>query len=396
MIKSLQTLFSNSLKDVYVANIFFSLHSFLILYINSPFIEQYISTKTLGLLFVAGSAVNILIILLAPSIVGRIGARTFALIAIVVEAIAIGGLIFSKTAVGISVFFVVHQAVILLILYLIDLFLEKATRSENYTGRIRSIFLTGSNITLVISPFIAGTIAGQTGNFIPVYIVGLVFLIPLFVIISTKIPNDGISNDIPRISKNIWSTWKNKNIRGVTMCRFSLEFFYAWMVIYMAINLNTNIGFSWPEIGLIFSIMLLPFVLFELPLGAISDKNHGERKIIIIGFLIVAVATAFIPLLKEPVFLYWAILLFITRIGASFVEIGTESYFFKHVKNLDTGVIGIFRLARPLALIVAPAIASTVFIFVSLPNSFFILATFVGFGIISAVSLKKVDTKFIK
>ncbi len=335
----------------------------------------------------------------APEIIAKFGVRRFALGAILAEAVGIIGMILSQNALWLSIFFIIHEAAILLIVYVLDLFLEKVTRGEKYTGRVRSIFLTAANVTLIFSPLIVGIIANRTGDFVPIYLLSLFFLLPLFFLIARKMPHTGVGSEHIfatlnishfRISKHLKTAWKNADLRGVIICRFVLELFYAWMVIYMAIHLNLNLHFAWSTIGLLFSIMLLPFLMFELPLGIIADKRRDEKEIILFGFTVAAIATVLIPFLREPVFLYWAILLFATRVGASFVEIGTESYFFKHVTASDTDIVSAFRMARPFALLVAPILASGVFLFMSIGNSFFILAVILVCGLAMTTRLKNI------
>lgn len=390
-----RTLFNHSLNEVYFANIFLSFHAFLIIYINSPFLEQFISGKKLGLLFGIGSLVNILVMMVAPKILDRSGIKIFALSVIALEAIGIVGMMSATHPLTVSTFFVLHQVMILLIYYVLDLYLEHATKSETFTGRIRSVFLTGGNVVLVISPLIAGAIVGGTGSFLPVYALSAFFLLPLFFTVATKLPHTGIGNTLLKNREHAFEiarAWKNSSIRSIIFCRFILEFFAAWMVIYMALHLSTNIGFSWPTIGTMFSIMLLPFVIFELPLGIISDRYRAEKKILLSGFAIAALATAIIPHVEQAYFIGWTALLFFTRVGASFIEISTESFFFKHVGARDTGTVSLFRLARPLALIIAPGVASVSFFVLSLGQSFFILAFVLALGIVAAATLPSPHT----
>tara|TARA_Y100000031_G_scaffold104660_1_gene115116 strand:- start:54 stop:545 length:492 start_codon:yes stop_codon:yes gene_type:complete len=163
------------------------------------------------------------------------------------------------------------------------------------------------------------------------------------------------------------------------------------MVIYMPIYLNQHIGFSWPEIGIIFTIMLLPFVLFEYPLGRLADTKIGEKEILIIGFIILIFSTAFIPFMNTTSLIPWAILLFITRVGASFAEITTESYFFKHVDGTDTSTISLFRITRPVSYIVGPLIATIGLFFLNIQYIFLILAVVLLFGLYFSFKIK--DTK---
>ena len=52
---------------------------------------------------------------------------------------------------------------------------------------------------------------------------------------------------------------------------------YAWMVIYTPLHM-LDLGFTWEEIGQIFTIMLIPFVLVEYPAGWLADKYIGETE----------------------------------------------------------------------------------------------------------------------
>ena len=136
--------------------------------------------------------------------------------------------------------------------------------------------------------------------------------------------------------------------------------------------------------------MLIPYLLFEFPAGLLADKKIGEKEILVTGFLIMAMATFLIPFITLPIFGLWAAILFITRIGASMVEISSESYFFKHVKAEDTGLISLFRMARPLSFILAPLIAIPVLYFTSYGGSFLILAILTFSGLLF---IPKKDTR---
>jgi MFS family permease len=116
----------------------------------------------------------------------------------------------------------------------------------------------------------------------------------------------------------------------------------------------------------------------------------GEKEILIAGFIIMSLATFAIPLLSKPIFWIWAVVLFATRIGASLVEISSESYFFKHVKERDIGEISVFRMVRSFSYVLAPAIALPVVYFSSYSSSFFILALFTLSGLLF---IPKKDTK---
>ena len=182
-----------------------------------------------------------------------------------------------------------------------------------------------------------------------------------------------------------------KDIWNISVARFILEIFYVWMVVYTPIYLNQYIHLPWSHIGILFTIMLLPFALFEYPIGKLADKLCGEKEIITIGFIIMSLATVSISFITTQSFVLWAVVLFLTRTGASLVEITTESYFFKHVNSKDVQDIAMFRSSRPISYIMAPAIAGTLLFFIPHNYLYLILGIGVMFGIKYTLALR--DTK---
>jgi MFS family permease len=77
--------------------------------------------------------------------------------------------------------------------------------------------------------------------------------------------------------------------------------------------------------------MLLPFVFVQFPLGRLADKKWGEKEILSLGFIIVAIATGLISFISGGSMILWMTILFITRIGAATIEIMCDTYFFKKV-----------------------------------------------------------------
>jgi len=390
---------SKFLFFVYLANLFLSFHLYLILYINSSFLEKFFSNTVLSAIYITGSILNLILLIDAPKFIKKIGIYNLTILFVILEGLSILGLSLANTPFVIASLSIIHLAVIAMIFFGLDIFLEKYSPiDETKTGSIRGTFLTISNVTLVIAPTIAGFIL-INGDFSRIYLASFLFLIPLLFtlifglkkktdLLALSADTDNMSS-IPQnisIKQAIKRVCANKNLHGVFMVQFILQFFYAWMVIYMPIHLHQNLGFSWPNIGLIFTIMLLPFALFELPIGKMEDKNLGEKEVMILGFIITALSVALIPFIREASLILWAILLFVTRTGASFIEVSAESYFFKHVNSTNSDTISLFRMTRPLSFIVAPIIAASTLFLLNFFNltyalSFLVLSIIVLYGI---------------
>jgi len=163
------------------------------------------------------------------------------------------------------------------------------------------------------------------------------------------------------------------------------------MIIYTPLYLHNEIGFSLADTSLIIGIALIPFILLEAPLGKIADKYLGEKEILTAGFIITAGATMIIPFIEAPIFWLWAAILFTTRIGASMIEVMTETYIFKKINASSIDVVSFFRMVRPTAYIASPIIASVLLIHIDFKYIFLILGAVVLYGIRFSLVIK--DTK---
>jgi MFS family permease len=134
--------------------------------------------------------------------------------------------------------------------------------------------------------------------------------------------------------------------------------------------------------------MLVPFVILELPLGKLADKKLGEKELMTGGFIWLAVSTAILSFVETPFLILWAILLLLTRVGASTVEIMTETYFFKKIDEHDSDLLGFFRMVQPASYVIAPIIASIVLMFVDFRWLFMVLGIICLYGIRWSLSLK--------
>jgi MFS-type transporter involved in bile tolerance (Atg22 family) len=167
-----------------------------------------------------------------------------------------------------------------------------------------------------------------------------------------------------------------------------LHVFYAWTVIYIPLYLTNHIGFSWGEVGIILSIMLLPFIIFQIPIGRMEDKYHDEKHVLVLGFSIMAASFMLIPFIHEKSLVLWAAVLFVSRIGASIVEVSSESYFFKHINPSNAGFISFFRMTRALPFFVIPPIVGMTLLVADFPFIFFVAGLLMLVGVRYALLLK--------
>ena len=381
----------NPFLIIYIATFLAAFHVFMMTYINSSYLSQFISEKGVGLLFAIGSLASIAALIVTPIILRVFGNYVTIIALTILEMLVLLGMAFIKEASIVIPLFIAHWVIFQMMFINMDVFFESSQKQESDTGSKRGILLTIINSALIISILVVGFIL-EDSQFWRVYLTSVGILIPFLILVLIKFRKfkDPIY-ETPQIFNTIKKVRKSKPIKNIFISQFFLKFFYSWMVVYMPIYLHDHIGFDWPTISIIFTIMLLPFILFEIPAGRIADKWCGEKELLSAGFIVTALFTMVIPFILIPSFIIWTAILFMTRVGASVVEISTESYFFKHVEGNDADIISFFRMARPLAYIAGPIVAMIALNFLPFQYIFLVLGIIMFFGLKYSLALK--DTR---
>jgi len=185
--------------------------------------------------------------------------------------------------------------------------------------------------------------------------------------------------------------FRNKNLRRSYIINSLLQFFFCWMIIYTPIYLSSHLGFTWVEIGKIFAVMLIPFLIIPFHLGKYSDKI-GERKMLMLGFMIMALSTVSVFFIERHEVWIWALALFATRIGAATVEAMSDTYFFKHVRSEEEQFVGVYRSSPSFAYTIGPMLAfTTLYLTPSFKFIYLILGAVMLYGVYLSSTIEKSD-----
>jgi MFS family permease len=375
---------------IYILAFLFTIHGALPTYIESTYLTGFTSEATVGFLYVAASIVAIIIFAFIPHILERYGNYHTTLALLALELVSYLGMA-SGFGVASIISFIMSFICIAVINFNMDIFLQN-TWDPHAIGRTRGNFLTFGNVAWVLAPFLGWFIL--TGDaYWHVFLAGALILLPVIFILSSNLGDfrDPQYIKVPYF-RTLRDIWRNKDILSVFICYFILQFFYAWMTVYMPLYLFNHIGFSWPAINVIFTIMLVPFLVIEFPLGRLADSGLGEKELMSIGFIILAFTTGIISFINGSDFLTWALVLFATRVGAAMVEVMSETYFYKKVASADINTVSVFRTIRPWSYIIAPIIAFMVLdLFkVELGYIFVILGLIMFYGLRHSLVLKDI------
>ena len=336
-----------SLWPLYIMAFFLALASALPAYIQSSYLDSYIGLSAIAWFFIISNVVSVFTILSFPKFIKKFDSYFSAGVVTVIFIISLLGLGLSSNIFSLLISFIVMQVSLALIWINMDLFVESFSK-DSTTGRTRTIYFTIINLAWIVSPTISAWVL-EFSDFRLVYFVAALTLAPflaIFVISSKNIKHKIVSG-----KKNILTVaakmFKNKSLRGIFGLALLLNLFYNSAVIFVPIYLNVNLGFSWHDLGWMFSVMLIPFILVEIPAGIISDKYLGEKELFYLGFSILIVCLSLFSLISSTSPWVWALLLFMSRVGAALIEAMTESYFFKNVGAKDVDKINIFRCSIP-------------------------------------------------
>ncbi len=379
-----------ALFSVYLLSFFYTLHVALPVYVNSTFLASLVPEKFVGMIYTVSSLLTIVALITIPRLLKAVGDYFTTVFFIAVEIACLIGIALSSEPAVIVTLFTISSVLISLIYFDLDLIVEGYSKDAD-TGSIRGLYLTSANIAWVIAPALSALLL-IGDEYWRVYIVAAALFIPSLFIFALRLEQfkDPLYRTV-HFMDGIRKVWKDKDLRQIFYASFLLYFFFTVMTIYTPIYLHEHLGFAWKELGIMFSIMLVPFLLLEAPLGRLADKVLGEKELLVAGFAVIALATAVISFMNVPVFFLFALILFTTRVGAAMVEIMTETYFFKKIRAGDAQVVGLMRALRPAAGAAAPVAATALLYVLPIQYMFVALGALMLIGIPVSLALK--DTR---
>lgn len=356
------------------------------IYVMSYYFKEASGTENLGVFYLVSYSILLVLILNYHKFVKKLGKSRVFFFSFLMEIISISLLAtINLSWVGVAV----------LMLYIIsnnlnwlglDVILESFS-TDKMSGRIRGLYLTIMNAGFIFGPFVSVSLFDNF-NFRGIFIFLLIMESIIFMIALVKLRD--VNHCFKRtesVRELIKKVMKRKDVLRSYYLSFVLYFFYALIVIYTPLYL-LDIGVTLKSIGIIFTIMLIPFVLLQYPVGLIADKKMGEKELLILSLIIMGAATTSIYFIEGTSIVIWAVVLFATRIGAAMLELLSDSYFYKKVDSEDVDIIDFFRTSRAVAFIVASILTAIMLLFFPIKSIFLLIAAVVFSGLYPAFRLK--------
>lgn len=379
---------------IYVLSVIFTFHASIVIYGASTYIEQFARPEVVGSLYTIGSALAILCFLFIARVLRRVG-NFYLTIGIAVTEIIALILIGTAFTPGLAIVaFVTFLFVNPLLYFNIDVFSETLIgRDESATGSKRGLALTLMSIASASGPFAMGLLVGEDSQRLELTFYASAAMLLIFVLVlltNFKRFKDPAYKEL-KILSALRYFWQVPDLRNSLAANFFLQVFFSWTVIFIPLYLATEVGLSWSAVGTIIAVGLSAYIIIEYPAGILADTYLGEKEMMAVGFVILAVTMSWVSFMKGAPVLSWMILMFMSRVGAALVEVSTESYFFKHTVGSDVNVISYYRLMRPLAIIFGSLLGSACLLFLPFDLIFLVLGAVMVPGAFLASRLR--DTK---
>lgn len=255
--------------------------------------------------------------------------------------------------------FIAHFVLQILLFISLNIFIESFSAHAKI-GSIRGLFLAILNMGILISPLIGGLLL-QVSSFKVLYLVSASMLIPYMFLVSkylthVKEPAYHTINLLEALRRAL----RNKNLKAALVAELIVQSFYAVMIIYSPLYLAT-LGIPLTVyLTVILPIALIPLVILPYELGLLADRKFGEKEMLIIGFLILAVTTFLCVLISTPNVRLWVLVLLFSRIGASFIETMAFTYYFKKIGPEDSSLTALFINMHGLATVLVGVVGIAV------------------------------------
>ena len=373
-------------RFVYGISFFMGLSGALVMYTASTYFSQAWKTDNIGLVYVVLHTFNLLALLFFHRLVVSFGKSATLLTLLVLQIFLATGLSLGGVSPLASLLLMAFLAFMVLLWVSLDSILESFS-IDSHSGRIRGTYLASMNAGLLMGPLLSTTLIESYGYEGLYFIVALFFIILFFLaFVAFRSVNHLIKKRIS-VRKLLKEIKKRPDILFIYWVSWTLDFFYAILVVYTPLYFR-SLGMSWSDIGIILSLALIPFVLIQYPVGRLADKRLGEKEMIIVALAIIALSVSFMPQIESNSVLVWGILLVVGRIGAAFLEILRDSYFYKRIDGENVGMINFFRTSRPIAYILASGSSALLLLFLPLSSVFWLVVGVAVIGLYPALRLQ--------
>ncbi|MEI7621502.1 MAG: MFS transporter [Candidatus Moraniibacteriota bacterium] len=376
----------NKMKLLSWISFLFGFAQALLLYVTSDYFSQALQSHNVSAFYFLTYVVALIGLLNMHKLVKLLGKSGSFFLFFLLQIYLLFAMIFIKQPLWGAVLMMLYIVANYFSWVVLDVIIEEYSEDKK-SGRIRGFHLMILSAGVLLGPFLSMKLVAMTG-FSGLFIATLVLncLMLVVALVGLKGVNGKFRGKLTVQDIGL-KVLTNKNVFNIYLISLALEAFYALMIVYTPLYLLGR-GLSWQQIGIAFTVMLVPFVVLEYPIGFLADEKFGEKEMLIGGLLIMGLASSVIFFVTSNSVFVWSAILLLTRVGAATVETLRDSYFYKKIDGRDVDLISFFRTTRAVAYLLATGISAMLLIVAPMKYVFLLIGALVLLGLYPAFKLE--------
>lgn len=346
----------------------------LLVYVESSYFKLSLGSENVGVFYFLAYVISLIGLLNMHKLIKRLGKATSFFLLFFLQICAMAFLTMVPPSI-LGIFLLMINIITAYLMYVVLDIIMESYSEDRKSGRIRGLHLMIISAGFMLGPILSTRIL-ERYDYAGLFLLSMLISMVIFIIglVGLRGGNNKFNGNIT-IRDLVKKIFVNKNLMRIYWVSFVLEFFYALMTVYTPLYL-LDLGMSWTQIGVIFTIMLIPFIVVNYPVGLIADKKLGEKEMIIFALFVMAFSTFSIFFVTSTSVAVWGLVLFLTRVGAAMVETLRDSYFYKRIDGDDMDIISFFRTSRSTGYIAATAVSAMLLVIFPV-KAMFLFLTFV-------------------
>ncbi len=352
-------------------------------YSNSAVIESVNGRESIGLIYGISAALSLVFSTwIIPTVINKLGNRKATGLALFLTIASTLGIRFFESPIFFAVSFILFLMAQILVSFNFDVFFEHTTTKDS-SIRGRGAVVALQHVGRMLGPILAAYLTVQSGIRIPYNVSLFLFVVTGFILYFATANFKDKNYGHVSIIKSYKNVISRPGVRKPLISMILLQTFYALMVTFVPIYLADVQGMGLESLGIIFTIMLFPFVVFAYPVGKYLDGGASSRRAARYGLLIMAAATLAFAAIKSNSLIIWGVVLFMSRIGAVILETTAEGTFLRSIKEEETDLLGIMRDMQPIGYFLASLISVIVLALGNIKDIFYVVGFILVLGIIT-------------
>jgi len=264
---------------------------------------------------------------------------------------------------------------------LLSLFI-RGFATRNNLGQVEGSYFVVMNLAFLLGPLFGGLIANRYSYFAVFAISSFISLLVHLLVYHQHFRNISLP-DHSSLFANVGSYFKRRSLRYLYFLSFGLISWWVFVYTFLPLYLK-NLGVTEAQIGLLFFALVIPLILFEIPLGKLADR-YGSKIFFVLGFFVLSICSFFL-LFFHSLWIFFSFII-LASLGAALLEPTREIFFFRVTKKKESSdFLPVYRTSVDLAYLIFPFLFSNILLFSSYKFAFlFTFLVLVSFFVVSLV-----------